>query len=168
MIKKILLISMLLLLGTLKSWANYDVLDIPNLNKYIRECSIKDSGICIEKAVRIEASNTILIKIILDYSYLGESGEEPELYLELAMLSYLLMFNDSAADMYDVKDSFIDLDIDVHGQRNVAIVGEIISDKEKYVGYYRVDGKTGYLSHDIDDKFDDPVNYFIISNRGRD
>ncbi len=159
--KKILLITILFFFGTFRSFAGYKVLDIPKLNEYINNCSILEVGRCVEKALYLDKSDLVLIKIILNNKNIGNGDHDPKLILELAMSIYLFVFNKEASEKYNTNNSFIDLKVDGLGQDNVLILGKVISDKGNYVGYYGIDNKTGHLFHNISNNFDDALDFYI-------
>ncbi|WP_272284411.1 hypothetical protein [Vibrio europaeus] len=81
--------------------------------------------------------------------------------LELAMLSNLLMFNSVAAQLYDIDESYVDLKLKETNQDNVVVLGTIVSDEKRYVGYYHISNSTNYMMHEITSDYADSVEFYL-------
>ncbi|EAQ55413.1 MULTISPECIES: hypothetical protein [Vibrio] len=139
----------------------YKTVEIEALKEFLDVCVIEENGWCLDKPIYFESNNALAIRLNINHSLIGQGEHDPELVLELAMLSNLLMFNSVAAQLYNIDESYVDLKLKETNQDNVVVLGTIVSDEKRYVGYYHISNSTTYMMHEITSDYADSVEFYL-------
>ena len=160
----LLLLSLALLPQLSYGKVELERLEIENVSQYVNDCSALNSAICVSGFSYLEATDEIVLSLVMNNSLMDQANRDPRINLRVAMLLHLLAFNSAVAREQGVVEEFVDLGISKHGQDKVIVAGEIHTDESKYVGYYKRDFGSGYLAYDIEKSDKEPINFYMSSN----
>ncbi|EJO9912918.1 TPA: hypothetical protein ACN36G_004392 [Vibrio parahaemolyticus] len=139
-------------------------LEIEHVSQYVDDCSALNSAICVSGLSYLEATDEIVLSLVMNNSLMDQANRDPRINLRVAMLLHLLAFNSAVAREQGIVDEFVDLGVSKHGQDKVIVVGEIHTDESKYIGYYKRDFGSGHLVYDIEISDKEPINFYMGSN----
>lgn len=140
---------------------NLEPLEIEDVGQYVDDCSTLSLAVCLSGFSYLEATDEIVLSLVMNNSLMNKENRKPRVNLRIGMLLHLLAFNSELAREQGIVDDFVDLGITKHDQSKVIVVGEIYSDETKYVGFYKREFDTGYLTYDIAPSNGNPVDFYI-------